>query len=76
MLAQNFLNPVQEQSFEQIASANPFILPVIDEVLRPLALAPPLELLVRERVGEPDRVAVLSIGFAGSLNADALAQLR
>ncbi len=77
MLAQDFLSPVQEQSFKQIASANPFIVPVIDAVLRPLALAPPQGLLVRERLGdaEPDRAAVLSIGFAGSLHADALAQL-
>ena len=77
MLEQDFLNPVQEQAFKRIAPTHPFILPVIDAVLRPLALAPPPELLIRVRMNDavPDRAAVPSIGFAGSLHADTLAQL-
>ena len=77
MLAQDFLNPVQEQAFKRIAPAHPFILPVIDAVLRPLALAPQPELLIRRRVNDavPNGATVPAIGLASGLHADALAQL-
>lgn len=47
MLAQDFLNPVKEQAFERVAPAYPLILPVIDSVLGPLALASLAKILIR-----------------------------